>query len=603
MSSRVRLDLFHPSRFGRALRFAWDSSPRWMAASLGLVVLQAGLPLLSLYLYKLIIDTVEAGVSAGAVDLGRVAGLIALAAAGALAANWLQARAALAAEMQAQAVADYMFAVLHEKSTAVDLAYYENPAYHDTLHRAQREAARRPMQIVQGLVDISRSGLSLFLLAGLLFSFYPVVPVVLFVSALPGILLQLRYANQIYDWQQRQTQTDRQASHIHWMLTSQHNAREIRLFQLGSFFRERFGGLRRQLRHEQEQLAGYHARIEFVSQASTTLALFGAFAFMAYQTMVGLITLGTLVVAYQAFQDARRLLQGLVAAFTDFYQHNLFLENVYEFLDLEPQVTEPLHPRPVPRPMQQGIVFENVGFRYPGSDVHVLENVNLAIRPGQVVALVGENGSGKTTLVKLMCRFYDPTEGRITLDGIDLRELSMPDLRRQISVIFQDYVWYHLLTARENIWLGDVVAPADEAKIVAAARQSGADEFIRHLPQGYDNLLGSLFNTGRELSVGEWQRVALARAFYRDAQLLILDEPSSALDPLAEAEVFQRFHQLAQAQTAILVSHRLSNVRRADCIHVLAGKTVAERGSHDDLVQRNGVYRRLFQTQAQHYRA
>jgi ATP-binding cassette, subfamily B, bacterial len=600
--TKIRYELFHPSRFGRALKLAWESSPRWMAVNIAIAVLQSGLPLLSLYLYKLIIDAVEQGLAAGDVSFRYVGYLIAAAAAGGLLTNLLRALSVYAAEIQGQEVADHMLGRLHEKSVAVDLSFYENPEYQDTLHRAQQEAGTRPVQIVRDVIDIGRNSLSLLLLAGLLFSFHWSVVVVLFTATLPGVLLQLKSAGRMYEWRRRKTQTERKAHHLNWILTSAHSAREIRLFNLGPFLRERFRELRRQLLEELRVLTGYRSRIEFISDGSSTVALFGAFAFLAWQTLQRTITLGTLVVAYQAFQQARTLLRDLIQSLTGFYQNHLFLANVYEFMDLEPQIVEPAVAKDLPRPMRDGIVFEGVGFRYPSSNRPVLENVNLTIRPEEVVALVGENGAGKTTLVKLLCRFYDPTEGRITLDGVDMRDYSTASLRREMSVIFQDYIWYHLLTARENIWMGNVESPADNDAIAEAVRKSGADGFIRDLPKGYDNLLGSLFETGRELSIGQWQKLALARAFYREAQLLVLDEPSSALDALAEAEVFDRFQKLIEHQTAVLISHRLSNVRSADRIFVLSENTLAESGTHDELMEGRGVYCRMFEAQARNYR-
>lgn len=283
------------------------------------------------------------------------------------------------------------------------------------------------------------------------------------------------------------------------------------------------------------------------------------------------------------------------------YEDNLFLSNLYEFLDLKPKVAEPLHPTPVTRPMQTGIVFDHVSFQYPTGSRKVIEDISLTIRPGEKVALVGENGAGKTTLIKLLCRLYDPTEGRITLDGVDLRQFEISALRREIGVIFQDYSRYHL-TARENIWFGNINLPSDDERIVTAGRQAGADDVITSLPNGYETVIGKWFEGGEELSIGEWQKVALARAFLRDAQIIVLDEPTSSLDVKGEYEVFKKFRQLADGQAAILISHRFSTVRMADRIYVLNGGRIIENGTHDELVQLGGMYAHLFETQAQYYR-
>jgi ATP-binding cassette subfamily B protein len=283
------------------------------------------------------------------------------------------------------------------------------------------------------------------------------------------------------------------------------------------------------------------------------------------------------------------------------YEDNLFLSNLYEFLDLKRTVIEPVQARPVPQPMQSGIVLDHVSFQYPAGTRKVFEDISLTIRPGEVVALVGENGSGKTTLIKLLCRFYDPTGGTITIDGIDLRQFETKALRREIAIIFQDYAHYHL-TARENIWFGNTTLPPDHEQVMAAARRSGADDVIRALPHGYETILGKRFEHGEELSIGEWQKVALARAFMRDAQIIVLDEPTSSMDAKAEYEVFQSFRRLLSGRTAILISHRFSTVRMADCIYVLKQGSVIEGGSHEELLKRRGVYADLFEKQARSYR-
>jgi ATP-binding cassette subfamily B protein len=338
-----------------------------------------------------------------------------------------------------------------------------------------------------------------------------------------------------------------------------------------------------------------------VTQVTATVAVFGSYAFIAYRTVQGSITVGDLVMYYQAFQRGHDFLREMLGGLSGLYEDNLFLSNLYEFLDLKRKVVEPLTSRPIPRPMRTGIVFDRVSFQYPTGTRRVLQDISLTIRPGDHVAFVGENGSGKTTLIKLLCRLYDPTDGAITLDGTDLRQFETAALRHEISVIFQDYAQYHL-TARENIWFGNPQLSPDQERIVAAARYSGADEVIAGLKRGYDTTLGKWFEDGEELSIGEWQKVALARAFLRDAPIIVLDEPTSALDAKAEYEVFGKFRQLAEGRTTILISHRFSTVRMADCIYVLDDGKIVEAGTHEKLVQRGGKYARLFETQAQYYR-
>ena len=587
----------------RALLLVWHSGPGWVIASVALVLAQSTLPLLSLYLMKLVVDAVETGLAASehGAAFERVALFIGLAGIVMLVSAVLRSMAELVNEVQAQVVTDHMHDILHAKSLEVDLEYYENSQYYDTLHRAQREAPFRPTRIVRGLVQVGQSGVSLLAIAGLLFSFHWGVTGILFIASVPGVLVRLKYANKLYRWQRRRTPVERRAWYFNWMLTGDRHAKEIRLFDLGALFRGRFRDERTQLRRERLDIAVKRSVAELVTQACATLAVFGSYALIAYRTVQGAITLGDLVMYYQAFQRGQGFLGQMLGGLAGLYEDNLFLSNLYEFLDLKPQVVEPRRPRPVPRPLRAGIVFNNVSFQYPTGTRKVLQDITLTVRPGEHVALVGENGSGKTTLIKLLCRLYDPTEGVITFDGTDLRQLEIAALRREISVIFQDYARYYL-TARENIWFGNADLAPDQKQIVQAARSSGADDVISGLKHGYETILGKWFEDGEELSIGEWQKVALARAFLRHTQIIVLDEPTSALDASAEYKVFKQFRQLAQDQVAILISHRFSTVRMADCIYVLEDGRIVESGTHDQLVRQAGTYARLFEIQAQYYR-
>lgn len=304
---------------------------------------------------------------------------------------------------------------------------------------------------------------------------------------------------------------------------------------------------------------------------------------------------------YQAFQRAQGYLQEVMGGLAGLYEDSMFLNHFYDFLDLKPQTAAPQRCVVVPRPMQSGIVLEHVSFQYPTAGDEVLHDINLTIRPGEIVALVGDNGAGKTTLAKLLCRFYDPMGGRITMDGVDFRDFNIEALRREITMIFQDYIHYQL-TARENIWIGDVRMNHDDDRIRSAAQQSGADEIISRLPHGYETVLGNQFDGGVELSIGEWQKIALARAFLRDAQLIILDEPTSAISARVEHDIFQAFRTLLNGRSALLISHRFSTVRMADLIYVLDEGRIVESGSHEELIHLGGQYAHLYEIQAQHYR-
>lgn len=590
-------------QLGRAVRFVWQSTRGWTLLNSFLLVVQGILPLVPLYLTKLMVDAVAAGISAPDKDaaLRHVLWLVGALAAVTLFSALIRLISGLVGEWQSHIVTDHMNDVLLAKSIEVDVEYYESAKYYDTLHRAQREAPFRPISIVNGLSQIAMNGVSLLAIGALLLSFHWIIAVILFLAVSAAAALRIVHTGKLYRWQRENTATERQAGYYHGILTGGGHSKEVRLFDLGKLFMDRARDLRRKLREGRLTLSRQRALADFAAQTFATTAIYGCYAFVAYQAIGGRLTVGDLVMYYQAFQRVQGYLQGILSSLTGLYADNLFLSNLYEFLDLKRTVAEPAVAQPVPQPMRTGIVLDHVSFQYPGSTRKAIEDVSLAIRPGEVVALVGENGSGKTTLIKLMCRLYDPTGGSITFDGIDLRQFETHALRREIAIIFQNYARYHL-SAEENIWLGNAALPPDRERVAAAARRSGADEVIRGLPRGYDTILGKSFADGEELSMGEWQKVALARAFMRDAQILVLDEPTSSMDAKAEYEVFQSFRKLVAGRTAILISHRFSTVRMADRIYVLQHGKVIEGGSHDELILAGGIYARLFEMQAQHYR-
>ncbi|GAB4424666.1 MAG: ABC transporter ATP-binding protein [Anaerolineae bacterium] len=594
LGQTLRLDL--------ALRLIWRSTPGWTVANAALVMVQGVLPLANLYLLKLLVDAItrslDTPVPTDHLDdallyIGLMVVFTLLGAA-------LSLLAGLVAQTQGMIVTDYMQDIVHARSVAVDLEFYENADFYDTLRRAQREANMRPMRIFQGLLQLGRDAISLLAISGLLLSFSGLFVVLLLVAVIPGFLVRVRYSGTLYRWQRARTQTERKSWYYTWMLTGDWHAKEIRLFGLGDLFIERFRQLRRQLRSEQLRIARQQALFGFVAQLVSTLAIYGGYALVAYRVLAGALSLGDLVMTFQAFQRGQSYLQNALQSLAGLYEDNLFIADLEEFLSLEPRVTSPARPRPFPRPLREGIAFEGVSFAYPGGARQALTDITLTIRPGERIALVGENGSGKTTLIKLLCRLYDPTEGRITLDGVDLRELDVHDLRRAISVIMQDYVQYNL-PVQDNIWFGNVAEPADPARIARVAQDAGAHEVIARLPRGYETVLGRMFEDGEQLSIGEWQKIALARAFLRRAQIIILDEPTSALDAKAEYEIFRKLHDLTREQTAIMISHRFSTVRIADRIVVLDAGRIVECGSHAELMRLGGHYAHLFELQARHY--
>ncbi len=587
---------------GPALRMVWSSSPRWTIARIVLLIVQGILPLCSLYLTKLIIDTLTSGLTTQPSAVGqRLLLLLILVGGVTLVSDFCTFLADLVNTAQSHRVENAMTDLIQAKSIEMDLGYYETPQHLDTLKRAQGEASYRPNQVLQRLVEVAQQGIALSAMVALLLSLHWGIAGILLVAALPAVLVKLKYAKHLFDWHRQKTAMERQADYLNWILTSVLFAKEVRLFNLGQLFRERFQRLRQELWQGEVSIATQRSIAGLGAQILSSAMILAAYAFIVNQTLQGVLKIGDLFIYYQAFERGQSSLKGVLTSLSGLYEDNLFLANLYDFLHLKAMVAEPAQPQTLPRPMQSGIVLDRVCFQYANSTRQSLQNINLTIAPGEVIALVGENGCGKTTLIKLLCRLYDPTSGTVSIDGTNLRDFATTDWRSQISVIFQDYAKYNF-TALENIALGNIDLPQTITGVTEAAQRSGADRVIASLPQGYETILGALFEDGEELSIGQWQKIALARAFLRNSQLIVLDEPTSAMDPKAEYEVFQKFRQLITNQTAILISHRLSTVKMADRIYVMDKGCIIEQGTHEALMERQGMYADLFEIQAEPYR-
>ncbi|MCC5897963.1 MAG: ABC transporter ATP-binding protein [Phormidium sp. BM_Day4_Bin.17] len=588
---------------GRAMAIVWKSGPWWTVARTSITIVKSCIPITRLYIMKMLLDTITMGFDADNPQdaFRRITPLVIAMGVVNLAAALLTSVGRLVNQYQQQVVSDRLYEIIHDKAIAVDLEHYENPAYYDILERARNQANSVPLQLLNRLEQIGSNLVQLATMGTTLLTFNWLIGGVLVIPVIPRILVRLAFVREIHAWLQRRTATQREASYYNSLLVSENYAKEIRLFQLGELFSRRFRKLRWRLREERLQIALRRASADFFTTIIAVIATWGIYAYIAFQTVQGNITVGDLVLYNQAFRKAYDALWQVLQGVAGLYDDNRYLSYLFEFLNIKPRIVDPESPKPIPRPMKQGIYFKNVYFNYPNSQREAIKNASFHLEPGEVIALVGENGSGKTTLIKLLCRLYDPTEGSVEIDGIDVREMKVRELRQQISVIFQDYAKYHL-TARENIWLGNLECPSDDERIIKAAQRSGADDVIQSLPLAYDNLLGKRFETGEELSIGQWQKVSIARAFLRDSQVIVLDEPTSALDPKAEYEVFKKFRELLEGQSAVLITHRLSTVKMADRIYVLDKGCIVESGSHDELIAMQGLYATLFETQARNYR-
>ena len=589
VAAKLRTAAAEWKRLPDALKLAWNASPAGTAVWGGLLIVQGLLPVGSVYLTRPLVNRVMAAIRAGGswqtVRPALSTGI--LIAAIALLSELLRCALVWVRTHQSELAQDYITGLIHKKSAEVDLAFYDSPEFYDRLHRARSEAVYRPVQLLESLSGVLQNGVTLAAMLGVLAPFGPWLPLALVAGTLPALFVVLHYTTRQHEFGVRTTSDERRAWYNDWLLTSHETAAELRLFGLGDRFRAAHAALRVRLRGEKLKLAQSQAIGEFGAAAVALLVGGGCTLWMGWQAARGLIDVGRLAMFYAAFQQGLGLMRSLLQNLGQLYYSSLFLGNLFEFLELKPAVLDPRSPRPAPAALREGIRFHNVTFRYPGSPAASLTDFNLTIPAGRIVSLVGPNGSGKSTFVKLLCRLYDPTEGSIELDGVDLREFSIADLRRCITVLFQEPVRYND-TAAQNIAMGN--AGATPEMVEAAARAAGADEIVGRLPEKYENLLGRLFLNGAELSTGEWQRMALARAFLRSAPILILDEPTSAMDPWAEAEWLDRFRAIAGGHTAILITHRLTTAMRADEIHVIAGGRVVESGRHEELLARRGLY-------------
>ena len=598
----------------RLIRLVWETHRPFTAAMIVLRIVRSAVPVATLWIAKLIIDEVillarthgsarplwalvgmELGIVVGGELLARGSGLVE-GLLGDLFTNRISIR-------------------IMEHAATLDLHQFEDPNFYDHLERARQGTTGRVALLAQ-LLGMAQSTLTLASLTIALAAQLPWLLVLLVVAVLPSFIGETHFAAQSYSLLFRWTPQRRQLDYVRFIGASDRTAKEVQLFGLAPWLISRYRALSDRFYDENRALA---IRKAFVSSALSLLGTIGyytAYVAVLLRAISGAISIGTLTFLASSFRQSRDLIQQLLMSASGIYEQSLYLRDLFAFFDMTPSIRSPADARPVPRPIRQGFEFQDVGFRYPGSERWAVRHLSFQLRPGERVALVGENGAGKTTLTKLLARLYDPTEGRVLLDGVDLREYDLADVRRAIGVIFQDFVRYDM-RFDENVGVGEVevvreyldaeldgadasIAPPEP--IASAAEKSLAASLLPRLPAAYRQMLGRRFDQGVDLSGGEWQKVALARAYMRDAQVLILDEPTAALDARAEYDVFRRFNALMGGRMAVVISHRFSTVRMADRIIVLTGGEIVEQGTHDELLAENGLYAELFRMQAAGYR-
>jgi ATP-binding cassette subfamily B protein len=501
---------------------------------------------------------------------------------------------------QAQHVEDYIQKKIHDQAGRLDLAFYESSDYYDTLHQASSRASGKSLEALQQLGGLIQNGITLITIAALLVPYGLWIPLVLLFSTLPALYVVVKHNRKYHDWWERRTMDQRRARYYDMMLTYDFAAQEIRAFDLGDHFADAYSDLREWLRGERIELEK-NKSLATVGAGLVALGAMGiVMGIMVWRAMQGLATIGDLGLLYRSFQQGQKLMRNLLQNAGKLYTNAMFLEHLFEFLAFEPTIQDPTEPRedaPVPT---ESITFDDVSFRYPETDAYVLEDFSLALPANKVIAVVGENGAGKTTLTKLLGRLYDPQEGRVLIDGVDIRAYRAQDLREQITMLFQQPMRYQA-TVAQNIVMGDVHRGHSRDALEEAARKAMIHETIQDLPNGYDTQLGHWFEGGTDLSGGQWQRVALARAYYRDAPLVILDEPTSAMDSWAENLWLQRFGQLVdEGRTAFIITHRFTTAMHADIIHVMHDGEIIESGSHQELLDQDGHYAESWRAQVEH---
>lgn len=587
-----------------AFRLVWGADKRSTLVMAALTLVGAALPISQAWVGKLIVDSVVESIAAG---IGAQAGLMvalpylliefALILTGAIIGQIRR----LAEHVLNARLGHHINTSVIRKALVLDLQYFEDASFYDKLQNARREADWRALAIINSSFLLIQNIITLLSFAVALLAFSPLIALLLFGATIPSFIAQNKYSKMQFRLLTWRAPESRRMNYLEHLLTVDNTVKEIKLFGLGEPLLQRYTEMFWKIFSEDERLARRRSLVSLLWGMVASASYYGAYAWIIYLAAGGSITLGLMTFYLTLFRNSQGTFQGLFDNVNRLFESGLFMDNLFSFLKLTPQMAVSATPAPMPRELKLGLEFRHVAFRYPDRADWALRDINLKIAPGEKLALVGQNGAGKTTLIKLLTRLYDPTEGQILLDGIDLREYDPTELRQRIGVIFQDFVRYQL-SAKENIGFGQIDRLDDTARLASSAERGGADEVVAELPEGMETMLGRWFDKGHELSGGQWQKIALSRAFMRDGEVLVLDEPTAALDAEREYEIFQRFHDLTAGKIAVLISHRFSTVRMADRIAVIENGQISELGSHDELLLRGGTYARLFEMQAEGYR-
>ena len=588
------------SNFRPLVRLVWEAAPKVVVAGIAVRVVTALLPVAMLWVTKYIIDSIVNYTKHTAALPGYFWWLVVLEFGLACVGTILTRVIDYCDTVLADKYARYISTKIMEHGSRLDLTAYEDPIFYDKMERARVQGTDRIVMIQATGRLIQQFITTASLAAGIIF-FSPLLLLGLIVCVVPAFLGETHFAFLGYSLNFQQTPAKREMEYLRILGGSKESAKELKLFGLGPFLVRRYTKISDELHEQNVGLAKRKLIVGAFLTLLGTTGYYGTYGYVIYETIVGVLSIGTLTFLAGAISGASTNIQQLFSTFSSIADQALFMTDLLDFFAMQPKVVSKPNGLPVPRPIRQGFEFRNVCFSYPGNPRLVLDHINFRLNRSERIALVGENGQGKTTIVKLLTRLYDVTSGQILLDGVDLREYDLEELWREIGVIFQDFMRYEM-SAGKNIGMGRIEHSEDEFRIRAAAQKSLADHVIRKLPKGFNQTLGVRFEGGVDLSGGEWQKIALARAYLRDAQVLVLDEPTAALDARSEHEVFQRFAELTEGKMSLLISHRFSTVRMADRILVLEGGKIAEQGAHEELVRSGGRYAEMFELQAANYR-
>ena len=583
----------------QALSLVWQAAQGWTLLTTILLVVRGVLPAITVYLTKAMVNAMVSVVdSHGDWDtLLTAVPIIAFMAITILIRELVGDIQSYVNAVLGDRTQDFMYNLIHDKTITLDMQFYESTSYFDKLQRAAAEAVSRPLSLLQSINSLLESTITLLAMIGVLFTLSWWIPLLLLIGTLPALAIALRTTRIKQKWRLETTVERRRLNYYKQMLSDDKAVPELRVFNIGEHFKNSYSDLRQKLRDEALVILRRGLWEKAGGSIVGLLALALMLAWMAWSAFQGLLDLGEIVMFWQAINQGRGLVRSLFFGFDELYNDLIFLDDLFTFLELEPQVVDPLEPVKMPPGLNQAVVVDNLTFRYPGSGSVALKNYNLVIPKGKVVAIVGENGAGKSTLIKLLCRFYDPQRGTITWDGVDIKDIEQADLRRRITVLFQRPLSY-FESVTNNIRYGNFSGDLTQDEIVDAAIAGGAHGFISRLPDAYETVLGKQFGNA-DLSIGEWQRVALSRAFARKADLIILDEPTSAMDSWSEAAWMERFRKLVDDRTALIITHRFTTAMQADIIHVMVSGQIIESGTHEKLVSQNGHYAQSWKQQRQ----